>query len=247
MLFRLLYLTTIRLFGWLGLLARSAAAKDIEILTLRYEVTALRRQVSQPQPSWPDRAILSALTRLLPQRLRLHHEYRRVAQPDQRNTWPRPFEFWHGTGVVPVDHRHDLLCKHGLDRVRDHPERLGEQRREDDLDRCRRDRIAHIHVDPERAPGPIQAREHHDPDAGIALVGSDHSSGQPGGVEDDAVVDLDREDVWNEGGDGVDIVVRRASEQIDVARRAPFAEGREEHASLEHETLAIGREREPVQ
>jgi hypothetical protein len=29
--FQLLYLITLRLFGWLGLLARSAAAKDVEI------------------------------------------------------------------------------------------------------------------------------------------------------------------------------------------------------------------------
>jgi len=33
-LFRLLYLTTIRLFGWLALLTRSAAAKNVEILVL---------------------------------------------------------------------------------------------------------------------------------------------------------------------------------------------------------------------
>ena len=38
MLFRLLYPTTIRLFGWLGLLARSAAAKNLESLILRHEV-----------------------------------------------------------------------------------------------------------------------------------------------------------------------------------------------------------------
>ncbi len=127
-----------------------------------------------------------------------------------------------------------------------YPERLGEQHREVDLDRCRSDRIADTHVDPQRAPGPIETRGHHDPDAGVALVRSDHPSGQPGGVEDNAVVDTDREDVSDEGGDGVDIVVRGASEQIDVACRAPFAEGREEHASLQHETLAIGRQREPV-
>lgn len=32
MLFRLLYLATITLFGWLGLLTRSVAAKNVEIL-----------------------------------------------------------------------------------------------------------------------------------------------------------------------------------------------------------------------
>lgn len=69
MLFRLLDLISVTAFGWLGLLARSTAAKNIEILILRHEVTVLRRQVN-PLPFSPDRAILSALTRLLP--LRVH-------------------------------------------------------------------------------------------------------------------------------------------------------------------------------
>ena len=35
MLFRLLYLISVTVFGWLGLFARTAATKDIEILILR--------------------------------------------------------------------------------------------------------------------------------------------------------------------------------------------------------------------
>jgi putative transposase len=61
-----------RLFGWRALLARSAAAKNVEILILHHEIAVLRRQLTRPWLTWPDRAISSALTRLLPRRLRTH-------------------------------------------------------------------------------------------------------------------------------------------------------------------------------
>ena len=59
MLFRLLYMISVKVFSWLGLLARSTAAKDVEILLLRHEISVLRRQVGKPRLSWPDRAILT--------------------------------------------------------------------------------------------------------------------------------------------------------------------------------------------
>jgi putative transposase len=81
----MLYLTATRVFAWLVLLARTSAAKDIEILILRHEVAVLRRQITTPRPGWPDRALLAALARLLPRTLRCH----RIVSP------PRTLLAWH--------------------------------------------------------------------------------------------------------------------------------------------------------
>ena len=62
---RLLYLIFIQLLSWLLLLARTSAAKDVEVLVLRHEVAVLRKTTRKPRLDWADRAILSALVRLL--------------------------------------------------------------------------------------------------------------------------------------------------------------------------------------
>jgi transposase InsO family protein len=68
--FRLAYLMIVRMLSWLALLARSDTAKDVEILTLRHEVAVLRRTNARPTLNWLDRAVLRALSRLLPTPLR---------------------------------------------------------------------------------------------------------------------------------------------------------------------------------
>jgi putative transposase len=74
----------VRLLSWLALLARSDSAKDVEILILRHEVAVLRRTNPRPMLTWLDRAVLSALSRLLPTHLR----QLRLVSPRTLLLWP---------------------------------------------------------------------------------------------------------------------------------------------------------------
>jgi hypothetical protein len=60
---RFAYLSVLRVFSWLALLARADRAKDAEILILRHQVTVPQRQVGVPRLSWSDRPVVAALAR----------------------------------------------------------------------------------------------------------------------------------------------------------------------------------------
>jgi putative transposase len=66
MLSRLAYLLLCRSIQLLVLLVRGDAAKDLEILVLRHQLTVLRRQVARPRLEPADRALLAAVSRVLP-------------------------------------------------------------------------------------------------------------------------------------------------------------------------------------
>src|SRR5215470_17498921 len=97
------YLIFVRLCGWLVLLGRSSATKDAELVVLRHEVAVLRRANPRPRLDWADRAVLAALIRLLPGRLRMH----RLVTPGTVLRWhrclvTRKWTYPHRTGRPPV-------------------------------------------------------------------------------------------------------------------------------------------------
>jgi putative transposase len=63
-------LTFAKLLAWTALRTRSDTTKDIEILVLRHQLAVLQRRRPRPRISWTDRAVISALGRLLPARRR---------------------------------------------------------------------------------------------------------------------------------------------------------------------------------
>ena len=80
---RLPYLIFTRVLAWLALLTRLRAALNAEVLILRHEVAVLRRANPKPRLDWTDRALVTALARLLPTGLRGH----RLVTPDTLLRW----------------------------------------------------------------------------------------------------------------------------------------------------------------
>jgi putative transposase len=100
---RLLYLIFIRLCGWLVLRGRSPASTNAEPQVLRHEVAVPRRVTPRPWPDWAGRAVLAALIRLLPAKLRT----RRLVTPRTMLRWhrrlvTRKWTYTNRTGRPPV-------------------------------------------------------------------------------------------------------------------------------------------------
>ncbi|MFG1811062.1 transposase [Streptomyces sp. NPDC049040] len=116
----MVYLLATRIFACLVLLCRSSAAKNAEILVLRHEVAVLRRQVDASKPTWPDRALIAALSRLLPRILRGH----RIVSPRTLLAWHQHLvkQKWtqpRSPGRPPVsDELHNLIIRLGVENPR---------------------------------------------------------------------------------------------------------------------------------
>jgi putative transposase len=90
---KLAYLTLCRSVQLLTRIARGDAAKDLEILVLRHQLTILRRQTPRPRLEPADRALLAAISRVLRWHRRLIADawtYPHIADQDDRR-WTTTF------------------------------------------------------------------------------------------------------------------------------------------------------------
>jgi putative transposase len=96
---KLAYLTLCRSIQLLVLVARGDRAKDLEILVLRHQLTVLRRKAPRPKLEPADRALLAAISRVLPPACWSCC----FVTPPTRLRWHR--RLIAGPGPIPIVHR----------------------------------------------------------------------------------------------------------------------------------------------
>ena len=82
---QLIYLVFSKLLSWMVLRTRSDTTKEIEILVVRHQLAVLLRRTPRLRLSWTDRAVITALSRLLPVRRRIGMvapRERQIGRPD---------------------------------------------------------------------------------------------------------------------------------------------------------------------
>jgi putative transposase len=82
---RLLYSIFQQVLGLLLLMGRTSSTRNVVLLVLRHVVAVLRRTIPRPRLEWADRAVIAALVRWLPTRLRAH----RLVTPSTILRWHR--------------------------------------------------------------------------------------------------------------------------------------------------------------
>jgi putative transposase len=136
MLPKLAYLTLCRSVQLLALLGRGDASKDLEILVLRHQLSVLRRQVPRPRLEPTDRALLAAVSRVLP-----HARWSCfMVKPDTLLRWHRrlvagAWTYARGAGRPPLDQQVQQLIirlarenpRWGYQRIQGELHRLGVQ------------------------------------------------------------------------------------------------------------------------
>ncbi len=100
MLSKLAYLTLCRSIQLFALLARGDTAKDPELLVLRHQLTVLRRQTPRTRLEPADRALLAAISRVLPR----SHWSCFLVKPDTLLRWHRRLV----AGAWTYPHRHTV-------------------------------------------------------------------------------------------------------------------------------------------
>jgi hypothetical protein len=131
---KLAYLTLYRSIQLLVLLARGDAANDLEILVLRHQLAVLRRQTPRPRLEPADRALLAAVSRVLP-RARWSCF---LVQPETLLRWHRrlvagALTYPHRIGRPPLNSEVQLLIvrlarenpRWGYQRIKGELQRLG--------------------------------------------------------------------------------------------------------------------------
>lgn len=90
MLVRLLYWSLRRTLELVALTRRSGFERDVELVVLRHENMVLRRQIARAAHDDADRAVLSALARVLPR----HRWSALLVKPDTVLSWHRRLATW---------------------------------------------------------------------------------------------------------------------------------------------------------
>lgn len=100
---RFVYRLARRAFELVVLHFRATNEKDVEILVLRHQLAVLRRRVDRPAFDDADRALLAALSGVLPR------SRWRPSSSSRRRSWPGTDGWWLGGGRIPgaaeADHR----------------------------------------------------------------------------------------------------------------------------------------------